>query len=84
VESVQEELQRLRERLDQLERSRSRAGSEWMNETESSRYIGKHDEYLRKLRKEGKGPPATKIGRRWMRRRSDIDRFMADPDSFVV
>jgi hypothetical protein len=80
--NIEEELQRLRERIDQLERSRSSVGSAWMNETEASRYIGKHDEFLRKLRLEGRGPPATKIDRRWMRKRSDLDRFMADPDSF--
>jgi hypothetical protein len=81
--NLEQELARLRERLDQLERSHSRAGSEWMNETEASRYIGKHDEYLRKLRLEGKGPPATPIGRRWMRRRTDLDQFMRDPNSFA-
>jgi hypothetical protein len=81
--NVEQELARLHERLSQLERSHSRAGSEWMNETESSRYIGKHDEFLRRLRVEGKGPPATLIGRRWMRKRSDLDSFMTDPESFL-
>jgi hypothetical protein len=82
VESVQEELSRLRERVDQLERARAREG-EWLNETHASRYLGRNDEYLRRLRLEGKGPPATHIGRQWMRRRTDLDRFMADPDSFA-
>jgi len=81
--TLEQELARLRERLDQLERSRSRAGSEWMNETDSSRYIGKHDEYLRNLRLEGKGPPATRNGRQWMRKRTDLDQFMRDPSSFA-
>jgi len=80
--TLEQELAQLRERLDQLERSHSRTGSEWMNETEASRYIGKHDEYLRLLRCEGRGPPATRIGRRWMRKRTDLDQFMRDPNSF--
>jgi hypothetical protein len=81
--NVEEQLARLHERLSQLERSHSRTGSEWLNETEASRYIGKHDEFLRRLRVEGKGPPATRIGRRWMRKRSDLDRFMSNPESFL-
>jgi hypothetical protein len=63
--------------------TRSRSGSEWLNETEASRYVGRHDEYLRKLRLEGQGPPATRIGRQWMRRRTDLDRFMDNPNSFA-
>jgi hypothetical protein len=81
--NLEQEVARLRERLDQLERSRSRSGSEWVNESEASRYIGKHDEYLRKLRLEGKGPPASLIGRRWMRRRADLDEFMRNPSRFA-
>lgn len=81
--NLEQELARLRERLDELERSRSRAGSEWLNETEASRHIGKHDEFLRRLRLEGRGPPATRIGRQWMRKRSVLDQFMADPDAFT-
>lgn len=80
--NLEQELKRLHERLDQLERSRARAGSEWLNETESSRYIGKHDEYLRNLRLENRGPPAYPNGRQWMRKRSDLDQFMRDPSSF--
>jgi hypothetical protein len=80
---LEHQIARLNERLDELERSRARAGSEWLNETESSRYIGKHDEYLRKLRIEGRGPPATLNGRQWMRKRADLDLFMANPDAFA-
>jgi hypothetical protein len=79
-EELSQELARLRERVDQLERARARGG-DWLNETHASRYIGRNDEYLRRLRLEGRGPPATRVGRQWMRRRSDLDRFMADPDS---
>ena len=81
--TLEQELARLRERVDELERSRSRAGSEWLNETEASRYIGRHDEYLRKLRLKGKGPPATQVGRQFMRRRSDLDQHMRDPNTFA-
>jgi hypothetical protein len=81
LESLELELSRLRERIDQLERARARE-ADWLNETHSSRYIGKSDEYLRRLRLEGKGPPATRIGRQWMRKRADLDRFMTDPASF--
>jgi hypothetical protein len=81
--NLEQEFERLRARLDQLERTRSRSGSEWLNETEASRYVGRHDEYLRKLRLEGQGPPATRIGRQWMRRRTDLDRFMDNPNSFA-
>jgi hypothetical protein len=79
---LEQEFERLRARLYQLERTRARATGEWMNETHASRYIGKHDEYLRRLRLEGRGPLATLVGRQWMRRRTDLDRFMDNPDSF--
>jgi hypothetical protein len=81
--NLEQEPADLRKRLDELERSRARGGSEWLNETESSRHIGKHDEFLRKLRLQGKGPPWTQIGRQFMRKRADLDQFMADPDSFA-
>jgi hypothetical protein len=81
--NLEQEFERMRARLDQLERTRSRSGSEWLNESEASRYVGRHDEYLRKLRLEGRGPPATRIGRQWMRRRTDLDRFMDNPNSFA-
>jgi hypothetical protein len=79
---LEQEFERLRARLYQLERTRARAIGEWMNETHASRYIGKHDEYLRRLRLEGRGPLATLVGRQWMRRRTDLDRFMDNPESF--
>jgi hypothetical protein len=82
VESVQEELKQLRQRVDQLERARTRE-SEWLNETKASRYIGRNEEYLRRLRLEGRGPPATRNGRQWMRRRADCDLFMINPDAFA-
>ena len=50
---LEQEFERLRARLYQLERTRARAIGEWMNETHASRYIGKHDEYLRRLRLAG-------------------------------
>jgi hypothetical protein len=71
---VQEELIRLRERVDQLERARAREG-EWLNETHASRYLGRNEEYLRRLRLEGRGPPATRIGRQWMRK-GDVPLFV--------
>jgi hypothetical protein len=74
---VEQELKRLQQRLSLLER-RPSGSAEWMNETEASRYIGRHDEYLRKLRLAGKGPPATRSGRQWMRQRSALDAFMAE------
>jgi helix-turn-helix protein len=80
LEALQEELIRLRDRVDLLERARVRE-AEWLNETQASRYIGKNEEFLRRLRLEGKGPPATRIGRRWMRKRSDLDKYMSDPNS---
>ena len=77
---IEQELEWLRQRLSLLERTRP-SGNEWMNETEASRYIGRHDEYLRKLRLAGKGPPATRSGRQWMRKRSDLDAFMAEDNA---
>jgi hypothetical protein len=74
---LERELKRLQQRLSVLERTRP-SGDEWLNETESSRYIGRHDEYLRKLRLAGKGPSATRNGRQWMRQRSKLDAFMAE------
>jgi hypothetical protein len=74
---LEQELKRLQQRLSVLERTRP-SGDEWLNETESSRYIGRHDEYLRKLRLAGKGPPATRNGRQWMRQKSKLDAFMAE------
>lgn len=75
---LEQELKRLQQRLSVLERTRASGGAEWLNETEASRYIGRHDEYLRKLRLAGKGPPATRKGRQWVRQRSALDAFMAE------
>lgn len=79
MQTIQEELARLRERLDQLERRPSpRPPSAYLNETHASRHIGRHDEYLRRLRLEGKGPRATKVGRQFMYKVEDLDQHMAE------
>ena len=80
---LEQEFERLRARLYQLERTRSRAVGEWMNETEAVRYVGRHDEYLAGFASKGRGPPGHSVGRQWMRRRTDLDRFMDNPDSFA-
>jgi hypothetical protein len=82
-DELSDELSLIKARLDRLERSRPRGDDAWLNETEASRYIGKNDQYLRRLRIEGKGPPWTQNGRQIMRKRSVLDRFMTDPDSFA-
>jgi excisionase family DNA binding protein len=54
----------------------------WLSEKEASEYTGLHRHTLRKYRDHGSPEgivlPASKIGRRFLYRRKDIDQFILD------
>ena len=50
----------------------------YVNTREAAKYLGLHADTLRKLRREGGGPPYARIGRAVRYDLRELDRFMAE------
>jgi hypothetical protein len=56
IQSVQSELTRLRERVEQLERQHARTNRGRTNQRGAAQYLGRSREYLRQHHLRGEGP----------------------------
>jgi hypothetical protein len=74
-QDLSHEIAALRERVARLER-RGDGFAPIMNETRAAHYLGRSQEFLRKLRLRGEGPKAVRRGTTWEYRRTHLDEWL--------